>query len=272
VSSTPSSSGDTPHRARKRFGQNFLVRTDLIAAIAAAVNARDGDAVIEIGPGLGALTEPLLTGAGQLHVIEIDRDLAQKLRDRGDPRLHIHESDVLKIDFATLVPGDPLLRIVGNLPYNISTPLLLKLAFVHPILKDLHVMLQQEVVDRLIAEPGTKAFGRLSVILQSVFHIEQILSVPPDAFKPAPKVQSAVARLTPRESVPDNDTLAALEIATRMAFSNKRKTLRNNFKKTLSSEQLEALDIDPGARAETLQLDAYHRLANAIVRLPPTQS
>jgi len=221
------------HRARKRFGQNFLVRDDIIHRITQAVNARSGDTVVEIGPGLGALTEPLLDAAGELHVIEIDRDLAARLRDKDDARLHIHEADVLKVDFSELVPDANRLRVVGNLPYNISTPLLLKLAHAHHCVADLHVMLQLEVVDRLIAVSGTRAFGRLSVIMQSVFTIEQILSIPPDAFKPAPKVQSAVARLTPKSSVPNDQQLAALESATRIAFSNKRKTLRNNFKNTV---------------------------------------
>ncbi len=261
--------GSEHHRARKRFGQNFLVREDIIHRIAQAVNPRAGDALVEIGPGLGALTGPLLEGAGQLKVIEIDRDLAARLRERNDARLTVIETDVLKVDFESLKPANQKLRVVGNLPYNISTPLLLQLAHAHECLQDLHVMLQREVVDRLIATSGTRAYGRLSVMLQSVFQIEQILAVPPDAFKPAPKVQSAVARLTPNASVPDAATLKALENTTRIAFGNKRKTLRNNFKKVLSENQLRELDIDPGARAETLPLDAFHRLANAIVDLPP---
>lgn len=256
------------HRARKRFGQNFLVRPDIISRIVQTVNATSGDAIIEIGPGLGALTKPLLEAAGELHVIEIDRDLAARLREKGDPKLHVHEADVLKVDFKTVIPGRSRVRIVGNLPYNISTPLLLQLAHSHDCVTDLHVMLQLEVVDRLVAVSGTRAFGRLSVIMQSVFDIEHILSVPPDAFKPPPKVQSAVARLTPRASIPSAQALLALESATRMAFGNKRKTLRNNFKNTLSDDELTQLDIDPGARAETLSLDAFHRLASAIIDLP----
>jgi len=257
------------HRARKRFGQNFLVRPDLIQAIVQAVNPSPDDAVIEIGPGLGAITEPLVNASGALQVIEIDRDLVARLRERNDPRLTIHETDVLKVDFAALTDADTRLRIIGNLPYNISTPLLLKLAKAHPIVQDLHVMLQQEVVDRLVAKAGTKAFGRLSVIMQTVFDIEQILSVPASAFNPPPKVESAVARLTPKTHAPDPSTLAALETATRVAFSNKRKTLRNNFKNTLTADQLIELDIDPGARAETLELAAFQRLADAIVENPP---
>lgn len=262
---------DSHHRARKRFGQNFLVREDIIHRIVQSVNPQPGDALVEIGPGLGALTHALVDGAGALHVIEIDRDLAGKLRERCDSRLTIHETDVLKVEFPSLMEDDKRLRIVGNLPYNISTPLLLKLAHAHHCVADLHVMLQLEVVDRMIAQSGTKAFGRLSVILQSVFNVEQILSVPPDAFKPAPKVQSAVARLTPREDIPSGDMLRALEITSRIAFGNKRKTLRNNFKNTLTEAHLLELDINPSARAETLDLSAFHRLANVIVKLPSTK-
>ncbi len=256
---------DRPHRARKRFGQNFLVREDIIHHIVQAVNIKPGDQVVEIGPGLGALTSRLLDAAGSLQVIEIDRDLATRLRSRNDPRLYILEADVLNIDFQSLMADSQKLRVVGNLPYNISTPLLLKLAHAHEALADLHVMLQQEVVDRLIASSHTRAFGRLSVLMQSVFTIEHVLAVPPDAFKPAPKVQSAVARLTPRSDAADGPTLQALELATRMAFNNKRKTLRNNFRHTFDEAQLRELDIDPSARAETLALDAFHRLADAII-------
>jgi len=259
------------HRARKRFGQNFLVRQDIISRIVHTINAAPGEAIIEIGPGLGALTQPLLEAAGELHVIEIDRDLAARLRDRGERKLHIHEADVLKIDFKTLIPGENTVRIVGNLPYNISTPLLLKLAHSHACVTDLHVMLQLEVVDRLVAVSGTRAFGRLSVIMQSVFNIESVLSIPPDAFKPRPKVQSAVARLTPHAAVPSAQVLTALESCTRIAFGNKRKTLRNNFKNILSEDELIKLDIDPRARAETLSLNAFHRLASAIINLPKNE-
>jgi 16S rRNA (adenine1518-N6/adenine1519-N6)-dimethyltransferase len=256
---------DGHHRARKRFGQNFLVREDIIHAIIQAVNANANDRVVEIGPGLGALTDHLLQAAGALDVIEIDRDLAARLHERQDARLTVHETDVLKVDFNSFLPDASKLRIVGNLPYNISTPLLLKLAKCHERVKDLHVMLQLEVVERLVATSGNKTFGRLSVMMQSVFAIEQILAVPPDAFKPAPKVQSAVARLTPHANVPSRAQLEALESATRLAFGNKRKTLRNNFKHTLSESELTDLDVNPDSRAETLSLDAFHRLAGAIV-------
>jgi len=262
----PSSVTGNSHRARKRFGQNFLVQANIINAIVHAVNAEPGETIIEIGPGLGALTQPLLSSAGQLHVIEIDRDLAAKLRERNEAGLHIHEMDVLKADITTLTTASTELRIVGNLPYNISTPLLLQLAACHAAIQDVHVMLQKEVVDRMTANSGTRAFGRLSVIMQSVFNVEEILAVPPTAFNPPPKVQSAVARLVPHANALPACELDALSVATRIAFGNKRKTLRNNFKGTLSGEQLQELDIDPSARAETLTLDAFHRLANAIVR------
>jgi len=180
------------HRARKRFGQNFLVQPNIINAIVQAVNPTAGDTVIEIGPGLGALTLPLLAAAGQLHVIEIDHDLAAKLRERNEIGLHVHEMDVLQTDITQLTGANTQLRVVGNLPYNISTPLLLKLAASHAALLDLHVMLQKEVVDRMTARSGTRTFGRLSVIMQSVFNIEDILAVPPSAFNPAPKVHAAM--------------------------------------------------------------------------------
>jgi len=258
--------GDT-HRARKRFGQNFLNDTSIIDRIIHAMRIKHDDAVIEVGPGLGALTLPLLDALDALTVVEIDRDLIARLRDRRLDGLTIHEGDALATDFTTLLV-EPLnrkpLRLVGNLPYNIGTPLLLRWLDAHDAIQDIHVMLQKEVVDRLHAKPGNRAFGRLSVLLQSVFTIEPLFSVPPTAFTPAPKVKSAVVRLKPLADPPSAAELAALQRATRLAFANKRKTLRNNLKAVLDASEIEALDIDPGARAETLDLGDFQRLATRL--------
>lgn len=221
------------------------------------------DNVVEVGPGLGALTLPLLDRLDKLHVIEIDRDLIERLEAKNLEGLHIQSADVLTVDFETLAMGSSL-RVVGNLPYNIGTPLLLRLLEVHPLLRDIHVMLQKEVVDRLHADCGTRSYGRLSVMMQSVFTIEPLFTVPPHAFDPAPKVDSAVVRLKPLETPLAKDDIAALERCTRIAFANKRKTLRNNMKGHLDDLSLEAIDINPQARAETLTVEAFHRLSKRL--------
>ena len=257
-----SARGDT-HRARKRFGQNFLTDTNMIDRIVQSMRLKPDDSVVEVGPGLGALTLPLLNALDQLTVIEIDRDLIARLRERQLEGLHVHEGDALAVDYTSLVADKPL-RLVGNLPYNIGTPLLLRWLDVHASIQDIHVMLQKEVVDRLHATPGNRAFGRLSVLLQSVFTIEPLFTVPPTAFEPAPKVKSAVVRLKPLAEPPSAAELAALQRATRLAFANKRKTLRNNLRAVLDSSDIQALNIDPGARAETLDLGDFQRLATRI--------
>lgn len=257
-----SARGDT-HRARKRFGQNFLTDTNMIDRIVQSMRLKPDDSVVEVGPGLGALTLPLLNALDQLTVIEIDRDLIARLRERQLEGLHVHEGDALAVDYTALVADKPL-RLVGNLPYNIGTPLLLRWLDVHASIQDIHVMLQKEVVDRLHATPGNRAFGRLSVLLQSVFTIEPLFTVPPTAFEPAPKVKSAVVRLKPLAEPPSAAELAALQRATRLAFANKRKTLRNNLRAVLDSSDIQALNIDPGARAETLDLGDFQRLATRI--------
>ena len=183
------------HTARKRFGQNFLVSDGVIRKIVEAIAPRAGDTVVEIGPGLGALTEPLLERIDHLHVVEIDRDLIARLRQRFPPeRLTIHQGDALEFDFGTLKAAGPL-KIVGNLPYNISSPLLFHLVPFAPLVYDMHFMLQKEVVDRMVAEPGSKDFGRLSVMLQYRYHMERMFIVPPGAFNPPPKVESAIVRM-----------------------------------------------------------------------------
>ncbi len=188
------------HVARKRFGQNFLVDADIIRQIVHAIAPRAGETVVEIGPGLGALTEPLLACISHLHVVEIDRDLIARLRQRWpEDRLTIHEGDALTFDFGKLKGAGPL-KIVGNLPYNISSPLLFHLTRYAPVVHDMHFMLQKEVVDRMVAEPGSRDFGRLSVMLQYHYHMECLFIVPPAAFNPAPKVDSAIVRLIPRDT------------------------------------------------------------------------
>ncbi len=249
------------HRARKRFGQNFLADPHYVQRIVDAVAPAPGERIVEIGPGLAALTGALVARAGHVTAIEIDRDLAARLRDRFAPgALTLHEADALLFDYAAL--GSDL-RVVGNLPYNISSPLLFLLAAHAMRLRDVHVMLQKEVVARMAAAPDTPDYGRLSVMLQVVFRIERLFVVPPGAFRPAPKVESAVARLVPlREQAPalvDADLFARIVAA---AFAQRRKTLRNALSALCAPETIAAADVDSGARGETLAVDDFVRLAN----------
>jgi len=253
------------HQARKRFGQNFLQDDSVITRIVAAMKPARDDVVVEVGPGLAALTLPLLEQLDSLTVVEIDRDLIARLHERKLANLIIHEGDVLNLDWQAMARGRAL-RVVGNLPYNIGTPLLLDLSAHHTVISDVHVMLQKEVVNRLDAVVGTRAYGRLSVLIQSVFTVTPLFTVPPEAFYPIPKVESAVVRLKTRPDALSADALAALQVVTRLAFANKRKTLRNNFKGHLDEQRLLALDINPQARAETLSLDDFHRLAGSLER------
>lgn len=262
------------HRARKRFGQNFLIDQSIIERIVDAVGPDDPTPLVEIGPGLAALTVPLIQRHKRLDVIELDRDLVRRLKERELPGLGIHEGDVLNTDFLALAQQlgaqnhTSRLRIVGNLPYNIGTPLMLKLAQQHQAVQSIHVMLQREVVDRLIAQPGSKQWGRLSVMMNSVFEIRHLFDVPPHAFDPPPKVWSAVARLAPLPAIPSQAQLARLEQVTKLAFANRRKTLRNNFKGVVSDATLEHVGIDPAQRAERLELAQLHALADQIA-MPP---
>ena len=250
------------HRPRKRFGQNFLVATGVIRNIVEAIAPKASDRVVEIGPGLGALTEPLLGRLDHLHVVEIDRDLIARLRGQFPPeRLVIHEGDALEFDFAAI--GDEL-RIVGNLPYNISTPLLFHLAGYAEQVRDMHFMLQKEVVDRMVAAPGSGDYGRLSVMLQYRFDMERLFVVPPGAFNPAPKVDSAIVRLLPRPpaalAVRDENRFARVVMT---AFSQRRKMLRNTLRELFAEQDLVALGIAPTARAEELSVADYVALSNA---------
>jgi 16S rRNA (adenine1518-N6/adenine1519-N6)-dimethyltransferase len=253
------------HAPRKRFGQNFLVDRHYIDRIVAAVDPESGDTVVEIGPGLGALTRPLLDKLERLTVIEIDRDLAARLSDEfAVERLRIHTVDALTFDFATL--GSDL-RVVGNLPYNISSPMLFHLAQFEPILRDITVMLQREVVQRMAAAPATPEYGRLSVMLQARFRVERLFIVPPGAFRPSPLVDSAVARLTPLAAARpkiDDEALFARVVAA--AFGQRRKTLRNALKSLATEDELEREGVAPGARGETLSVSDFVRLANALAR------
>ncbi len=249
------------HRARKRFGQNFLIAQDVIAAIIATIAPQPGDRLVEIGPGLGALTGPLLARLNRLDVVEIDRDLIATLREKFPlERLTIHEGDALEFDFAGL---GAKLRVVGNLPYNISTPLLFHLAQYAGQVRDMHFMLQKEVVDRMVAMPGGGEYGRLTVMLQYRFEIERQFPVPAEAFDPAPKVDSAIVRMIPRPSgalVARNEELFGRVVLA--AFGQRRKMLRNTLGKLIASADLAALGIAPTARAEELAVADFVRIAN----------
>lgn len=259
----PTRASPDRHVPRKRFGQNFLADAHYVDRIVAAIDPRPGDALVEIGPGLGAITGRLIQRAGHLTAIEIDRDLAARLREAFTPdRLTLVEGDALRFDFTTLGHA---LRIVGNLPYNISSPLLFHLASQLASIADLHVMLQKEVVDRMTASPATPDYGRLSVMLQAQFAIERLFVVPPGAFRPAPKIDSAVARLVPLRArapeIVDRDRFARLVTA---AFTQRRKTLRNALAAEVDVATLERAGIDPGARGETLAVADFVRLANGV--------
>ncbi len=251
------------HRARRRFGQNFLVDRGVVARLVAAIGPHPDDHMVEIGPGLGALTEPLLERLAALDVVEIDRDLTAALANRFPPeRVRIHQADALAFDFCTLGPD---LRVVGNLPYNISSPLLFHLAGMSDCLRDCHFMLQREVVDRIVAEPGGKVYGRLSVMLQYRFVAQRLLRVPAGAFRPAPKVESAFLRLVPHRPLPVAalDERVFAEVVAR-SFGQRRKTLRNALRGLVEADELAALGIDPGRRAETLPVEAFVRIADRV--------
>jgi 16S rRNA (adenine1518-N6/adenine1519-N6)-dimethyltransferase len=256
------------HTPRKRFGQHFLVDAHFLTRIVDALGLRPGDRVIEIGPGLGALTRPLFKALDHLTAIELDRDLAARLRaEFPAERLTLVEADALQVDFAAL--GSDL-RLVGNLPYNISSPLLFHLLPCLPHLRDAHFMLQREVVDRMAATPGGKEYGRLTVMLQARFGIEKLFDVPAESFDPPPKVVSAVVRLTPLgASAPAIADDAAFARVVAAAFSQRRKTLRNAWKLLLTGEEITALGIEPGARAETVAVEDYARAANYVAARGP---
>ena len=248
------------HVARKRFGQHFLSDAGVIHQIVRAVDPRPGQALVEIGPGLGALTQPLLERCGALTVIELDRDLAARWRSR--PGVTVVEADVLNVDFSALVAPQQRLRIVGNLPYNISTPILFHLLEVAELVLDQHVMLQKEVVQRMAAGPGGKDFGRLSVMLQWRYRIEALLDVPPTAFDPPPRVDSAVVRMTPLVAPPVLDQRLLRELVT-SAFSQRRKLLRHSLGRWLEARSFGG-EFDLQRRAEEVPVTEYVALAQAL--------
>ncbi len=258
------------HKARKRFGQNFLQDQSVIQRIMGAIHAKPDDALVEIGPGLGALTEELLSSAGHLDAIELDRDLVPILRTKffryGD-QFRIHEADAMKFDYTQLCQDSKRLRIVGNLPYNISTQLIFHLLNHHQYIADMHFMLQKEVVERLAAGPGEKNYGRLSIMAQYYCQVDNLFIVPPEAFDPVPKVDSAIVRLRPFEKLPyEAESVEQLQQVVRTAFNQRRKTLRNNLKELISAESLETLDINPSERPERLTLQAFIRISDHITQ------
>lgn len=254
------------HKARKRFGQHFLHDQHIIQRIIQAINPQPGDRLIEIGPGQGALTLPLLKRCKQLTAIELDRDLIPILQQRaqtiGD--LHLINEDVLNIDLSQL-PLKPPLRLIGNLPYNISTPLMFHLLEHHELIGDMFFMLQKEVAERIIAQPNSKHYGRLSVMMQYYCHGDYLFDVPPGCFSPPPRVDSAVIRLKPHAQPPVSiSNISDLALVVQTAFNQRRKTIHNSLKKILDNSQIQSLGIDPGARAETLSLADFAQLSTLI--------
>ena len=269
------------HFPRKRFGQHFLTDPSVVASIVDAIAPRRDDTLIEIGPGLGALTRPLLARVDRLTVIELDRDIVSRLEQEYGGRLDVISGDALEFDFSVFPPG---FRLAGNLPYNISTPLLFHLLEFAPRIHDLHFMLQKEVVERMVAAPSTPAYGRLSVMLQLHFAMDNLFGVPPDAFDPPPRVESAVVRMRPlARALPEAFDAARFARVVAAAFGQRRKTLRNSLGKLSDATDaaparsgagktgekqaaaaLERLGIDPGLRAENLGVDDYIRLSVAL--------
>lgn len=253
------------HIPRKRFGQNFLHDQGIIDKIVKAIAPKPDDLMVEIGPGQAALTAPLLNKLTTLHAVELDRDLIPNLQQTlGDKGLIIHEADALAFDFATLLQAGKALRIVGNLPYNISTPLIFHLLSYQQQVQDMHFMLQAEVVDRLAAKPNSKDYGRLSVITQYYCQVDKLFYVPAGAFNPPPKVMSAIVRLVPRPAPLQADNIDTFTQTVKVSFAQRRKTMRNNLKNWLSTEQIEQLDFDLSQRPEQLSLDEFVQLSNQI--------
>ncbi|MDZ4729081.1 MAG: 16S rRNA (adenine(1518)-N(6)/adenine(1519)-N(6))-dimethyltransferase RsmA [Xanthomonadales bacterium] len=251
------------HQARKRFGQNFLVDQQVISRIVSTIDPQPGQLLVEIGPGQAALTKPLLETGTELHLVEIDRDLAEVLRQRLllYPNGHLHIADALRLNFAELSGGRPF-RLIGNLPYNISTPLLFHVLQWQAQIIDMHFMLQKELVDRMCSSPGSKAWGRLAIMCQYHCEVVRMFDVPPTAFSPSPKVQSSIVRLVPHATPPVAlaDMKQFQQLLTQV-FNHRRKTLRNCLQGWLEVEQIESLGIDPGLRPEMLDLATFAALS-----------
>ncbi|MBJ7537008.1 16S rRNA (adenine(1518)-N(6)/adenine(1519)-N(6))-dimethyltransferase RsmA [Marinomonas transparens] len=258
-----------PHKARKRFGQNFLHDHGVIRRIVACIGPKKGQRIVEIGPGKGALTEGIISVTESMDVVELDRDLIPILKVNlfRFSELTVHEADAMKFDFSSLATEEQSIRVVGNLPYNISTPLIFHLLSQAAAIEDMHFMLQKEVVDRLAARPGDSLYGRLSVMAQYYCAVESLFIVGPESFDPAPKVDSAIVRMTPHKILPYqvNDT-NKLEDIVRIGFQQRRKTLRNNYKGVLDNDDFAVLDIDPGLRPERLDVADFVRITNFVLK------
>lgn len=256
-----------PHQARKRFGQNFLHDKDVIARIIDSIHPQPGEHLLEIGPGQAALTDTLAASGADLDCVELDRDLARFLSQRfaNNDRVRIHQQDILKFDLASLDPAPGSLRVIGNLPYNISTPVMFHLLKQHHLIRDMVFMLQLEVVQRMVAVSGDKNYGRLGLMLQYFCAVEHLFNVPSEAFSPRPKVASAIVRLTPHRELPlATRDPELLETVVRTAFNQRRKTLKNSLKAIMSAETMASLPIDTSLRPENLTLNDYVVISDAI--------
>lgn len=257
------------HKARKRFGQNFLHDHGVIRRIVACIGPKKGQRLVEIGPGKGALTEGIISVTERMDVVELDRDLIPILKVNlfRYPDLTVHEADAMKFDFRSLKIDTQSIRVVGNLPYNISTPLIFHLLSQADAIEDMHFMLQKEVVDRLAARPGDSLYGRLSVMAQYYCAVESLFIVGPESFDPAPKVDSAIVRMTPHKVLPyPVDNVKKLEDMVRIGFQQRRKTLRNNYKGVLDNDDFAALNIDPTLRPERLDVEDFVRITNYVLK------
>lgn len=258
---------ESQHKARKRFGQNFLIDHGIIRDIVRAVHPHKDDQIVEIGPGKGAITQLLADSCDNISVIELDRDLVPwlKVKFEKHPNFQLFQADALAFDFAQLINNDRPLRIVGNLPYNISTPLIFHLLTYSTQVRDMHFMLQKEVVKRMAAKPGDSAYGRLGIMVQYYCAVENLFEVPPTAFDPAPKVDSAIVRLVPHAQLPFvANNIKTLETLVNVAFQQRRKTLRNSLKQLLTAEQLESLPVDMTLRPEDISLQEYVAISNLL--------
>ncbi|MFT2097358.1 16S rRNA (adenine(1518)-N(6)/adenine(1519)-N(6))-dimethyltransferase RsmA [Marinomonas sp. 2405UD66-6] len=258
-----------PHKARKRFGQNFLHDHGVIRRIVACIGPKKGQRIVEIGPGKGALTEGIISVTERMDVVELDRDLIPILKVNlfKFPELTVHEADAMKFDFTSLKTDEQSIRVVGNLPYNISTPLIFHLLSQAEVIEDMHFMLQKEVVDRLAARPGDSLYGRLSVMAQYYCAVESLFIVGPESFDPAPKVDSAIVRMTPHKTLPYSvSDIKKLEDMVRIGFQQRRKTLRNNYKGVLDNDDFATLNIDPSLRPERLDIEDFVRITNHVLQ------